>query len=668
MKFNFSAFFFTAILVLVAQFADGRLIQNFGNCPELNNYYINNVLPFVGPYGVSAGNAYTNTRNTPRNVPKNPSKPGGPAGLRMRRLSDDPRRIASSNITSTFTEDENAPDDEDTPVAGKDFSTTNVQVEGVDEPDIIKTDGRRVYTLSGSILSVIQVLEDGAAGRRTGTLKLPIAPREMLFEGDYLLAIATDYSYKRPVYHRYRVSPSYGEQSTVVYQVRVSKEGKPSLVSTLHLEGDYLKSREVDGVVRLVLRHKPLNSVWLYYPNGKVKRAQTEKWNREIIQYSQPGNWLPTYKLTINGRVQKGVYATCSDIFYSPNVFSGFNILTVVTLPIAGRLSPASSASIVSDADKVYATSKTMYVTTSEYYFDDVSTGSTRWGNEYQTSIHKFALSQTGATYVASGSVSGSLINQFAISEFEDTLFIATTNGALWWSSRDLSRSKVTAFRTDEKSRSLRRVGQVGNLGIGERIFSVRYIRDTAYVVTFREIDPLYIIDLSDPTKLRVTGELKIPGFSTYLHPVGPGRLLGVGQDATLGGRTTGAKVSLFDVSDKSKPKELSAWTLKGSYSDAEWDHRAFLYWTRERVAVMPVNVYASRNTFQGAIILDITPSEIKERGRIVHRLPGKKYTPSIKRNTIIGQVHLWSMSEELLQVNNIKNVKDVEDQVKISR
>lgn len=116
----------------------------------------------------------------------------------------------------------------------------------------------------------------------------------------------------------------------------------------------------------------------------------------------------------------------------------------------------------------------------------------------------------------------------------------------------------MTPFKINRRSRKLEQLGSVGNLGVGEKIFAVRYIRDTAYVVTVREIDPLYIVNLSNPKSLKVTGELKIPGFSSYLHPVGPGRILGVGQEATLKGRTTGAKVSLFDVSDVTKPKELS--------------------------------------------------------------------------------------------------------------
>lgn len=586
----------------------------------------------------------------------------------MRRLSDDAMQTTSTNITSTLLDDELAPNDTDGPVKNNAFSSTNDQVKGFDRPDIIKTYSRRVYTLSGSIFSVVQVLKEGAAGQRTGTLKLPLRPKEILFEGNFVLAIGSDYRYKRSVHTRYRVDPSYGEISTVVYQIRISENGTPSLDATLNLEGDYIKSVAVDGVVRLVLQHRPLESVWLYYPRGETTRSQTEKWNREIFQYSKASNWLPTYLLKMNSGVRKGVYVTCSDIFYSPKVFSGYNILTAVTLPISGRLSPAISTGSISDAGKVYSTAKSMYVTTSEYNFKDVPTSSSRWGNDYQTLIHKFALSPTGASYVASGSVGGSVINQFALFEYEDTLFIGTTVGALWWSNRDLSKSAVTAFRTDKNMRALNRVGTVGNLGKGERISSVRYVKDTAYVATYHKTDPLYIIDMSDPAKLRVTGELNIPGFGTYFHPVGPGRLLGVGQDPSWSGSRTGGKVSLFDVSDKTNPKVLSVWFLKEGNSDVKWYHRAFVYRARERVAVIPVNVKQHRMNFKGAIVLDISATKIRERGRVVQKVLGRRDVPSIKRNAIIGQVHLWSISDSLLQVNSIQNIEKVEDQVNISR
>lgn len=654
---------FLLALCLSTQLTASRLISKFGNCPELNNYYVNNLIPHVGPYGISTASFYGFTRD-PSHIPQDPGTPGGPAGLPLHRPVQKPKRIAFSNITSS-SPGAHGSDVKDGPIAGIDFSGTNVQVKGVDEPDIIKTDGKRVYTISGQIFSVVEVLRDGAGGRRVGKLKLPLYAHEMLFEGDWILALAYDYSYKRPLYRRFRKDDTYTETSTAVYQIKITN-GNPRLVSTLQLEGTYVSAREVDGVVRLIVKFNPLNSLRLFYPSRGVSNAQTEKWNREIVQYSRPGNWLPTYRLRINGRVQRGVYATCSDVYYAPNSFSGFNLLTVVTLPLAGLLSPTSSASIMSNADTVYSTKKAMYVSTYEVNLDNFDSNSFRWGQEYRTSIHRFNLTNTGARYVASGSVAGSVLNQFSMHDYDDTFFVATTEGASWWGSRDTSKSKVTAFVPDVKTKTLRKVGEVGNLGVGERIFAVRFRNDVAYVVTFRQVDPLYIIDLSEPTNLRVTGELKIPGYSSYLHYVSNGRVLGVGREATLDGRTTGAKVSLFDVSNKSNPIELSTWTLEGSYSNAEWDHRAFLYWQQERVAVMPVSVYSYPNSFTGAIVLDVSDAKITERGRVTHKI-NKGWTPSIDRNMIIGRINLWSMSSEILQVNNIKKLNKISSQVSIS-
>lgn len=639
-----------------------QLIQSFGNCPELNNYYRNRVINLIGPYGLNSQNAYTNTRY-PDSLPDNPGTPGGPAGLRRKRPFHDPKRVHFSNITNGVIDD-NSDDNGLNP--GNDFSTTNVQVKGVDEPDIIKTDGRRVFTISGNIFSVVEVMKNGTTGRRVGKLTLPSYPEEMLIEGNYVVVIGYEYNYKRPVYRRYKKDPSYGESALVFYQINVNNNRKPRLVSKLYLEGNYVSSREVDGTIRVVMRFSPLSSIWLYYPYGKYTKAMTEKWNREIIQYSQPGNWLPTYILQVNKGRQYGAYVTCGEVYYSPDVFSGFDILTVVTIPLNKLMVPKTSAGVVSDADKVYATKTKMYVTTSEFHFDDVSDNSARWGANYKTSIHQFGLSNNGASYIASGRITGSVIDQFAMSEYNGNFFIATTDGAPWWGNRDLSASKVTSFKTIKETKTMMKLGEVGNLGLGERIYAVRFRGDVAYVVTFRETDPLYIIDISNPRKMRAVGELKIPGFSSYLHVVSPDRLLGVGQEATLTGRTTGTKVSLFDVSDVTKPKELSTWTLSGAYSNVEWDHRAFLYWRKLRLAVMPVDVYYYGKQFYGAVVLRVTDSKIVEVGRVTHRLSTSRYTPSIIRNAVIGDGNLWSMSYGLLQVNNLFNLTDVQAQIKI--
>ena len=207
----------------------------------------------------------------------------------------------------------------------------------------------------------------------------------------------------------------------------------------------------------------------------------------------------------------------------------------------------------------------------------------------------------------------GYLLNQFSLSEYKGVLRAATTDTPQWWSGRapEESQSLVTAL--DERAGALVPVGRVGGLGRGERIYAVRFIDDAGFVVTFRQTDPLYTIDLADPASPRVLGELEVNGYSAYLHPVAKDLLVGVGQDATDQGRRLGVQLSLFDVSDLRAPRRLFSTTLgKSSSTDVEYDHRAFLWWTPRSLAVFPLQVYddGSRSDgtrpFTGAIGLRV--------------------------------------------------------------
>lgn len=180
-------------------------------------------------------------------------------------------------------------------------------------------------------------------------------------------------------------------------------------------------------------------------------------------------------------------------------------------------------------------------------------------------------------------------------------------------------------------------VGRVGGLGKTEQIYSVRYDGDIGYVVTFRQTDPLYTLDLSDPRNPRVRGELKINGYSAYLHPVGNGRILGVGQDATDEGRILGSQVSLFDVSDLAAPDRLDQLGLGHGTSSVEHDHRAFLYWGDTATAVVPLQTW-DRKPFNGAVVLQISGEAIRRVGEIVH---GRGPDPTIKTPEEPGNLFL---------------------------
>ena len=204
-----------------------------------------------------------------------------------------------------------------------------------------------------------------------------------------------------------------------------------------------------------------------------------------------------------------------------------------------------------------------------------------------------------------------------------------------------------------ERAGALAAAGRVGGLGRGERVFAVRFIGDTGYVVTFRQVDPLYTLDLSQPARPRVLGELKIRGYSSYLHPVGPDLLLGVGQDATDEGMVQGTQVSLFDVSNLAAPRRVARRALgTGASSEAEFDHHAFLYWPATRLAVLPLSLSAPEGgqSFTGALGLRVGTAGLGEVGRVSQ--PPAQPAP-IRRSLVIGG-RLFTVSDQGVQAASL--------------
>jgi uncharacterized secreted protein with C-terminal beta-propeller domain len=210
------------------------------------------------------------------------------------------------------------------------------------------------------------------------------------------------------------------------------------------------------------------------------------------------------------------------------------------------------------------------------------------------TAIHAFDSTDPLRTeYRATGLVKGHLLNQWSLSEHAGVLRVASTELPTWWSGSTQTESESFVTTLREHGGALVQAGRVGGLGHGERVYAVRFMGDQGYVVTFRQVDPLYTLDLSDPGRPRVQGELKILGYSAYLHPLGGDLLLGIGQDATDQGQLLGTQMSVFDVANPRLPRLLHRQQL-GGWSEAEWDHHAFLYWGPERLAVLPTQVGAA--------------------------------------------------------------------------
>ena len=260
------------------------------------------------------------------------------------------------------------------------------------------------------------------------------------------------------------------------------------------------------------------------------------------------------------------------------------------------------------------------------------------------TLIHRFDVSDPDrTTYEASGVVPGYLLNQYSLSEQGGDLRVASTSEPVWWQGAQQSDSEsyVTVLR--RQGATLAPIGRVSGLGKGQRIYSVRFIGDVGYVVTFRQVDPLYTIGLADPTAPKVLGQLELLGYSAYLHPIADDLLLGVGQDATPEGRTKGVQVSLFAVGDPAHPRLLAQHALDtDSSSQVEFDSHAFLYWAPRQLVVLPLQVFdtgdgtSSSPGFTGAIALKVDASGIAETGRVAHD-PADGYVPPINRSIVIG-------------------------------
>ncbi len=534
--------------------------------------------------------------------------------------------------------------------AGVEFSETNVQVTGVDEPDIVKTDGRRIITVSKGVLTVVDVT--GAEPTVAGHVVLGETPDgELLLHDDRLLAIRNDTGSIRPFEE---AAERDGQALETVVIDEVLLDGTPRRGRTMRVEGRYVSSRSVAGTARIVINSFP-DEPGFVRPLNRDGVSLADELNRQVVEQTTLSDWLPDYSLVDadDSVLEQGEQFLACDRVHAPGRFGGFGTASVMTINLDEPLAPDGGAATFAVAETVYASLQSLYVATSAWVPASDLAGSEisgRAGERYATSIHKFSFGPRGsAAYEASGSLEGHLLNQFALHERGGHLFVAATEGPPGRFGGTVSR--IVALR--QQRGDLVEVGEVGDLGRGERIFAVRYIGDRAYVVTFRRVDPLYVVDLDDPTQMAVLGELKIPGFSSYLHPVGDGLLVGVGRDVTESGWDRGLKVSLFDVADATDPREIDTWTLRDASTDIGADHRSFLWWARDQLMVLPVTVPYWGEAPSGAYVFTVTRAGgLEESGRVDRRGAGRDREP-VRRSLVIGQ-DLWTMSASLLQRNDL--------------
>jgi Beta propeller domain len=580
--------------------AEGARLLRFGSCADLLDYMKQNAQPHVSAWGFLG-------RQGVQEVGPVPQLPALPVGI----PAPSPP-VATTVITSTAGRTSAPAEDE--------YSTTNVQEPGVDEPDLAKSNGSTLFAVAGAKLHAVDIR--GERPRRVDSLVLRDgSSHQLLLSKDTLLVLSYDEDHARGepgllrTPHSTVVPPHEPPPPprTTLTQVDVSSPGWMKVVRRLTFDGRYLSARLAGGSVRVVFTTSVPEDLDFFRPRSFHLPAEALERNRSVIADSKAANWLPSYEIrNVRTKRRSARSVQCRHVSRPPR-FSGFGMLTVLTIDVDRGLAPVESDAILGDGDIVYASDSSLYAATQRWTAGERVTLSAP--PKQSTLLHKFDISHPERTaYRASGTVPGYLLNQWALSEHRGVLRAATTEFPTWWTA-PASESAVTTLR--EEAGRLVQIGRVGGLGRGERIFGVRFIGDVGYVVTFRQTDPLYTIDLSRPAAPKLLGELKIPGYSAYLHPAGEDLLLGLGQDATEDGAVTGTQLSVFDVSDLHKPVRLHRRTIEDANSEAESDHHAFLYWKRTRLVVVPIETLSP--LFQGVVGFRIGREGLAEVGRITH-------------------------------------------------
>jgi hypothetical protein len=711
----------------VISFAGELRLVSFDSCDTAADALRAAAIDHVGPWGFDGGVAASMEAGVAAVEPALP--PGGAAdapaagdaaGFDAGRAAPAPAGVGTSGA-----------DAGPAPAQQPSHSGTNVHEAGVDEPDLVKTDGRRIITVADGTLRVVD------AQRRTEIGKVALhagdqpfhhwQPADLLLHGDRALVLMQQsWAAVMPMPEPLPLpEPGAGEdrpgggvtggtslpmpmpmpEPTPITGPRlllVDIAAAPQVVGEYLVDGALVDARAVGPTVRVVVRSGPR----LVFPMLDPAAGEPERLaaNREAVRTADLADWLPRFQVTDRGDTRTGQVA-CTALS-RPASYSGTSMLTVLTFDLtSGVLGDGDPISVVADGDTVYSNGTSLYVATDQRWAapmpmpggdvrDGEATDPARTTPQQRTEIYKFDTSQPGPPrYAAAGMVDGWLINQYAMSEWNGYLRVATTSGDVFWWRGSEPDSVSTVYVLAEHNGALVETGSVGGLGHGERIYSVRYAGPIGYVVTFRETDPFYTVDLRNPFAPKVLGELKITGYSAYLHPVDGDHVLGIGQEADLRGVVQGTQVSLFDVSDLTDPRLQAQHHVRFGSSEAEFDPHAFLWWPAERIVVVPLTVPAmggpvpgfgrdtggrdtgGRDTGGRDTGVEPGRSALPQSGALVLRLDGGDFTelalithpvdehwghqPQIRRSLVIDDT-LWTVSTAGLQANDLATLETV--------
>lgn len=637
----------------------------FASCARLVGYERTH---FAATHGVP--------ENSPRALSEPPIAARSPSGIASPQTAAAPVGNAGTNVSGTS------------------FSTTNNQEPGIEEPDIVKTDGSTIFVVEQGTLHA--VVAGGSAPHLAGSLPLGSTGygAQLLLRGSRLLVISGSQVLPTgigvavpalpaavgrqssappgpaalapstsPVASVPSIAPSpyFYAATTTITEVDVHDPAAMKVARTMTVEGTFVDARANGATARLVISSAP--------------RAIATPALR-----AHASGWVPARRFHsfITGHRYTRPVTACSAV-RRPAQFAGMGMLSILTINLDRGLYATDSTALLADAQVIYGSSSSLYVATQRWI--NPLTPATNVPSSPETVIDQFdATNPEHTTLIASGGVPGYLLNQFSLSEYHGYLRVASTSRPIWWSATQPPPSQSYVTVLADHGGVLAAVGQVSGLGAGQQIYSVRFIGDVGYVVTFRRVDPLYTIDLSSPTSPRIAGQLELEGYSAYLHPVAEGILLGIGQEVGPDNEPSGAQLELFDISNPAAPRLQARASLgSGSSSQVQYDHHAFLFWPPTALAVLPVSIYPTTpvsvpptpqplpaagssgsqastgeptSGFVGAIGFRVDRSGITEVGRITHD-PVNGATPQIDRSLVIGQ-QLFTVSSEGVMASSL--------------
>jgi uncharacterized secreted protein with C-terminal beta-propeller domain len=510
------------------------------------------------------------------------------------------------------------------------FSTTNLQAAGVDEADLIETDGSYLYIISGNDLVIVEA-GVGDALRVLSRVHLGERPTGMFLAGDRLAIVSakneTPYSDGRVMlfadintFGGYEPSPP----TTTVAVYNIGNRAAPTLVQRMEMDGRLVAARTVDGELRLVLNNqirlpdlisRPIERqqpdlARMYPPSlvADIDMVATDAWlpNQYGQQYVYEtrdeyvarvrDEILTSFQPRARSLASDGSVLSDRPLFdpaklYRPDSLFEESITTIATFNLASnRRGPLATSSVMTSGDEqVYATADSIYLFSTQPFVPDATHVAPH------TNVFKFSMrgGRNGVMLAAKGSIEGTLLNQFAADEQDGFLRVVTQNG---WSSAGHSLQVL-----NQVGRRLEVVGSVDGIAPREQLYSVRFVGERAFFVTFRQVDPLFAVDLSDPTDPRLMGELKIPGYSDYLQPIDETHLLAIGRGADeRTGLFQELQVSIFDVSDLANPQLVHRYSFEGGRSTetpatgnrwtrGDGDHHAVSYFADQQILALPI-------------------------------------------------------------------------------